>query len=205
MPKIFHITHVQNLDSIVTKGGLLCDRESGTVPAVGIAHAHIKARRARRPVSLAPGGNLSDYVPFYFAPRSPMLYSIHGGFVEGYRGEQADVVHLVSSVERVRVVGLRFVFTDGHADMEISGFFADLEKLDRIDWSIMSETYWHDTDEDGDRKRRRQAEFLVHDFFPLALVEEVGVIRRSVAHRVEQALASAGQVPTISVRRDWYY
>ncbi len=205
MPKVFHITHLQNLHSIVTEGGLVCDRESARVNAVGIAHAHIKERRAQRVVRAGPGGNLCDYVPFYFAPRSPMLYAIHGGFVEGYQGGQAGVIHLVSSVERVRDAGLRFVFTDGHADMEISGFFENLGDLGKIDWSIMSETYWHDTDEDGDRKRRRQAEFLVHQFFPLTLMTEIGVINQAMGRRVEQALGSAGHLPAVTVRRDWYY
>ena len=74
---IFHITHVENLASIIREGGLRCDREAAErgLAEVGIAHQHIKDRRAGRRVPLPPGGTLDDYVPFYFAPRSPMLYS----------------------------------------------------------------------------------------------------------------------------------
>jgi len=42
----------------------------------------------------------------------------------------------------------------------------------------MQARYWSDTNTDNDRKRRRQAEFLVHNFFPLRLVEAVGVRTR---------------------------
>lgn len=33
-------------------------------------------RRATRPVPLAPGGTLGDYIPFYFGTHSVMLYNI---------------------------------------------------------------------------------------------------------------------------------
>lgn len=164
--RIFHITHVDNLAAILAEGGLWCDREAAErgVAEVGIAHQHIKERRARRHVPISPGGTLDDYVPFYFAPRSPMLYSIHGGYVEGYSNGQRSVVHLVSSAEAVSASGAPFVFADGHAELDLSDFFDDLDDLNKIDWKIMKAAYWADTNEDGDRKRRRQAEFLVHRF-----------------------------------------
>ncbi len=105
---IFHVTHVDNLAAIVAEGGLWCDREAADrgVAKIGIAHQHIKERRARRHVPISPGGTLDDYVPFYFAPRSPMLYSIHGGYVEGYSDGQRSVIHLVSSAEAVSATGV---------------------------------------------------------------------------------------------------
>lgn len=45
----------------------------------------------------------------------------------------------------------------------------------------MGERYWNDTPEDGDRKRRRQAEFLVYTSLPWRLIEEIGVISRKAA------------------------
>ncbi len=105
---IYHITHVDNLAAIVAEGGLWCDREAADrgVAKIGIAHQHIKERRARRRVPIGPGGTLDDYVPFYFAPRSPMLFSINGGFVEGYSDGQRSVIHLVSSAEVVSAAGM---------------------------------------------------------------------------------------------------
>ena len=77
---------------------------------------------------------LSDYVPFYFAPRSPMLYAIHKGKVEGYTGGQGEVLHLVSSAESVAGEnGLDYCFTEGHAEIGFSEFFEDLTDLQRID------------------------------------------------------------------------
>lgn len=92
-----------------------------------------------------------------------MLFALHKGYVEGYDQGQTPVVHLVSSVERIRATGHRFVFTDGHATMAFTRFFDEIRHLDQVDWPLMQETYWNDTDEDPDRKRRRQAEFLVYN------------------------------------------
>ncbi|UTW68357.1 DUF4433 domain-containing protein [Anaerobacillus sp. HL2] len=44
-----------------------------------------------------------------------------------------------------------------------------------MDWDVMESKYWFDTDDDPDRKRRRQAEFLVLRHFPLELVLGIGV------------------------------
>ncbi len=205
--EIFHITHVRNLQSIIECGGLYCDRTrlAQRVNSVGIAHNHIKDRRARRPVPTGTGGTLADYVPFYFAPRSPMLYSIHGGFVEQYKEGQAPVLHLTSLAESVADAGLAYAFTEGHAELAYSSFFEDLADLDKVDWPVMKSKWWNDTDEDMDRKRRRQAEFLVHEFFPWNLVTEIGVINATMEQQVNDLLQDVGHKPSVTVRRTWYY
>ncbi len=171
----------------------------------GIAHEHIKNRRAKRPVPTCEGGTLADYVPFYFAPRSPMLYAINGGYVEGYDGGQRPILHLVASVEAISEAGSPFTFTDGHADIFYSEYFDELDDLDKIDWDIMEERYWRDTAEDGDRKRRRQAEFLVHQFLPWNQIVEIGVINIDMAAEVTGIIEVADHKPNVVVRRGWYY
>lgn len=145
-------------------------------------------------------------MPFYFAPRSPMLYAIYRGAVEGYTGGQSEVVHLISSAEAVRDAGLAWVFTDGHAEMApLTEFYDDLRDLDKIDWPLMNARYWHDTDDDPDRKRRRQAEFLVHNFFPWELVSGIGVCDHSAELTVRKAVGNAAHEPELRVAREWYY
>ena len=55
-----------------------------------------------------------------------------------------------------------------------------------IDWELMESKYWHDTDEDNSRKRRRQAEFLIHKFCPWRLVKEIGVMNNDVKIKVQE-------------------
>lgn len=204
---IYHITHKDNLAGIVEEGHLLAQSRMGnsTVTYCNIAHQTIQDRRSQTPVYCGPGGHLHDYVPFYFAPRSPMLYAIKMGNVEGCTARQTDIVHLVSNTESVDEPGLEFVFTDGHAIMTLSDFYDDLDDLDEIDWEIMEAKYWRDTLEDPDRKRRRQAEFLVFGRFHWNLIQEIGVINRRVQSEIDRILAGTGHRPPVSVRPNWYY
>lgn len=207
MTYIYHITSIRNLPGILQDGGLWCDRVvmQQRLAHVSIAHQHIKDRRAHKPVPCGPGGVVADYVPFYFAPRSPMLYVIHKGGVEGYLAGQSPILHLVSSVEAVVTAKCPFVFTDGHAEMDISQFYTELNELDKVDWQILKEKYWNDTLDDGDRKRRRQAEFLVWQFFPFHLISAIGVINPTVAQQVTSLLQSLVKKPVVQVASAWYY
>src|SRR5207249_2603415 len=146
----------------------------------------------------------ADYVPFYFAPRSPMLYVIYRGAVPRYQRGQEEVLHLVSSTERIEEQRLPFVFTDGHAVIKLSRFFDRLEDLEQIDWPLMEDQFWTDTDDDQDRRRRRQAEFLVHHFVPLTCLLGVGTMTEEVARRVKEILGPSSTL-RVKVRRKWYY
>lgn len=207
MPFIFHITHIKNLREILKCGRLWCDNEKikQGLEVKGIAHDHIKLRRQRRLVTVGKQGSVADYVPFYFAERSPMLCAIYNGRIANYKDGQVPVIHLFSSVEKVVAANLPFVFTDGQAEMATSRFFDDVNKLDEIDWEIMRDKLWRDTPEDGDRKRRRQAEFLVHNNFPVSLIGGIGVISEKVKASVEEILKEIGIKMTVVVKRHWYY
>ncbi|MCW2952765.1 MAG: hypothetical protein JWQ48_1935 [Conexibacter sp.] len=172
---------------------------------MSIAHDHIKSVRSTWPVRVARGGTLADYVPFYYAPRSPMLYAISTGHVADYEGGQDEVAHLVLEAEDIAEPG-SFAITDGHAATRLSLQYDDLAALDEaISWPIMSARYWRDTDADGDRKRRRQAEFLAWSLVPFAAVRIIGVRTVEIAERVRASLAGSAHMPEIVVRADWYY
>ena len=130
-----------------------------------------------------------------------MLYTIHKGGVAGYDQGQTPIIHLVSSIEAV-CKARKWAFTEGHADLEYTEFFDDLKHLDRIDWRIMTATYWSNSDEE---RRRRQAEFLVHDSCPWSCFHEVGVIDAATAERVNQILKAAKHQPAVDVKKAWYY
>ena len=214
MALVYHITHMKNLAGIVAADGLCCDRirEERQVHSVKIAHQHIKDRRKRRAVkslagkAVAAGGNLCDYVPFYFAPRSPMLYAIDKGNVEGYQEGQNPIVHLVTSTENLQSMNRPIAFTNGHAEIDYTEFSEDLSQLDKlVDWTIMASTYWNETLEHPDRKRKRQAEFLVHEFVPWTTIELIGVIDKRVAEEITTALENSSHRPLVVVERAWYF
>jgi len=76
-PKIYHIVHIDNLASIVNDGclwpdSIMIQRQGGA----GIGNSEIKTDRLRLPVPCNPGMTVGQCVPFYFCPRSVMLYVI---------------------------------------------------------------------------------------------------------------------------------
>lgn len=79
-PLIYHITHVDTLAQMVSDGALCSDAVmvARGGPAVSIGMSTIKLRRLRElPVKCHPGDYVGEYVPFYFCPRSIMLYLLH--------------------------------------------------------------------------------------------------------------------------------
>lgn len=205
MTQIYHITHINNLENITSSGFLLPDNQvQGTgIQNINIGHRHIKERRARREIRVSSGGVLADYVPFYFAPRSPMLYVIHSGGIEEYSDGQTPILHLVADLEIVVNAGKGYCFTDRHADLAWAKFYEDVQQLEHVvDWNIMQQRYWSNTDED---REKRQAEFLVYQNFEWTFVQKIGVISAEIAHQVGTILEFADHQPQIEVMSNWYY
>lgn len=204
---IYRIVHINNLGRIVDAEGLVCEnrRPFFEEDFHSIAHRNIQQRRHHTSVPCGPGGTIHDYVPWYFGTRSPMLYANHRGNVPTNTDGQQAIIYLVSTVEAVVAAGLPFVFTDGHAIMFNSVFYDDLARLDQIDWPLMSAQYWHDTDDDPDRSRRKQAEFLVHSAFPWSLVHEIGVYDEGRLQEVRSSLQGRTHQPTVRLKRAWYF
>ena len=78
-PKIYHVVHVDRLASIVHDGCLWSDSViiDHQHPGTTIGMGSIKQRRLALPVDCHPGTFVGEFVPFYFCPRSIMLYVIH--------------------------------------------------------------------------------------------------------------------------------
>lgn len=75
---LVHFTHERNLPSMIQFEKLLSDtaaQAAGSI-SVEVGHRDVKSRRRDMQVDVDPGGCPADYFPFYFAPRSPMLYVI---------------------------------------------------------------------------------------------------------------------------------
>jgi len=204
---VAHFTHLDNLARIAVEG-LQCDSGAPGGPCITeVGEPSIKARRRRRRVRVEPGGVVADYVPFYFAARSPMLFAIHAGGVPSFVGDSHDVVYLMSTVENLQEAGLSLVFTDRNAVLELARHSAQVSDLDTlVDWELMRARYWADTDADPDRKERRMAECLVHLGVPWSAVTNIAVFDDARAARARQILDSLAVDGTpISVRPDFYF
>ncbi len=105
-PKIFHITHVYNLRQIIAAGGIWSDakRLELNLNCQIVGMSKIKQRRLRDVVvQCYPNTHVGDYVPFYFCPRSVMLYILHKGNHPDvqYSGGQGPMIHLQGDMATV--------------------------------------------------------------------------------------------------------
>jgi hypothetical protein len=209
-PKIYHITHVDNLAAIAASECLLSDRAmlDRDEPAQLIGMGEIKRRRVEQlEVHCHPGTKVGDYVPFYYCPRSVMLYVLHcANHPElTYRGGQGPIVHLEADLHAVirwtEEKSVRWAIALSNAGARYTEFRASVGALHELDWeSIASRDF-----RPADVQERKQAEFLVHESFPFALVERIGVQSESTRISTATALRNAKHVPAIEVRPEWYF
>jgi hypothetical protein len=207
-PKLYHIVHMDKLPLIVADGQLLCDaviaQRAGGGTTIGMGH--IKARRLTLSLESKPGLCVGDCVPFYFCPRSVMLYLIymHNHPDLAYQGGQDPIVHLELDLHRVvewaEAQGLRWAFTLSNAGARYVEDRCDLDQLDEINWQAVQARLWAGALMDG-----KQAEFLMERGVSWELVERIGVISNGMGQRTGAAIAQAAHQPTIEVKRDWYY
>lgn len=208
-PFLYHITPVDNLPSIAGDGVLWPEAtmDSRGGPPVMIGISKIKKRRLTLPVPCHPGTCVGDYVPFYFCPRSVMLYLIHRGNHPdlGYRDGQGKIVHLETNLHSVvawaNSVNCPWAFSLSNAGAYYTQFDCSISGLDRLDWAAIANTDFRHPDV----QESKQAEFLVHKSFPWSLVTRVGVYSREVQTAAYRAIQSGSHRPAIEVMPNWYY
>ncbi len=208
-PKLYHIIHVDKLASIVADGHLLCDAEMMNRKNAGttIGMSKIKQRRLELDLVSRPGLKVGRCVPFYYCPRSVMLYLLYQGNHPEleYRGGQGPIVHLELDLDRVvtwaEERGLRWAITLSNAGAYGFEDRSGLDALGEIDWDSIRATDWRDPDV----KHRKQAECLIEREVDWALVERIGVYSMQVGQQALAAIGEAPHQPRVEVVRHWYY
>ena len=186
---------------------MLSDSQVADRPNAGtmIGMPHIKERRLRKALSSHPEFRVGDCVPFYFCPRSVMLFVISRRTSRDlpYRGGQELIVHLEADLREAVAWaaqnGRRWAFTASNAGSEHFVDYADLRDLEHINWGAVEAAYWADV------REAKQAEFLLERSFPWRLVARIGCRSRTVQREVRRRLMAADAQPPVEVRADWYY
>lgn len=171
-----------------------------------IGMSAIKQRRLRElMLSSHPGLYVGACVPFYFCPRSVMLFMIHRANDPGlgYRGGQGPIIHLETDLQTcvtwAQLNRNRWAFTLSNAGSTYFEDRSDLERLTEIDWEAVKAREW------TSRKEGKQAEFLLESRFPWHLVERIGVQSKAIYTQAAHSLAVADHRPKLEIKPDWYY
>ncbi|UOD51589.1 DUF4433 domain-containing protein [Orrella daihaiensis] len=213
-PKIFHIVHVDRLASIVSDGYLWCDarmtKRNGMGTVIGMPT--IKRRRLTElTLRSHPGLRVGQCVPFYFCAKSVMLYLLHRANQPNliYRGGQEPILHLQADLElAVKWADSnkkRWAFTLSNAGAAYFEDRAHLSALSELDWKSIATNFWGGPRVDRSVKERKQAEFLVEECFPWALVQRIVVQNRRTYGLVVSVLDRTAHRPKVDIKPDWYY
>jgi hypothetical protein len=201
---IFRITHIENVAWLLANG-LHCRAADCLDPNYHeIGNAELIAKRADRIIPIAPGGTLSDYIPFYFTPYTPMMLNIKTGYGGIKQTPMRDIAILVSSLRKLSEMGIRFVFSDRHAYLRAAEFSSDLNDLDRIDWETLEARDFKRDPNDFEKVERYQAEALVHKHLPIAAL--LGIVCYGEPQRERLTSSAQSAVLTVDIKAlpGWY-
>jgi hypothetical protein len=204
--RIFRITHIDNVPWMLDHG-LVCRASNLADPNfIIIGIPDLIAKRKDHPVPIAPGGRLSEYVPFYFTPASIMLLNIKTGKNGVVQRSQSDIAILVSSLHKLRELGVPFVFTNGHASLQETDYFSDIADLDKLDWGILQRRdFKRDPENDPGKVGRYQAEALAHRRVPVSALLGIACYDLKAKAKLDAEIRKRNIAIKTAARPDWYF
>ena len=198
---IFRIVHRNNIGPVLNEG-CHCRSKMDGAKYVEIGNPELIQKRIGRVVPCGPGGTLSDYVPFYFTPYSPMLYNIKTGYNGIQKRPMRDILILVSSLHHLVKLGVPFVFSDRHAYLRFAQFSNDLADLNWIIWpTLQVRDFKRD---DSDKFEKYQAEALVHKHVPLSALLGILCYDSIVQAEVKADAEKVGAKIKVETGRKWF-
>jgi len=153
---IFHMTNIENLESILQHGLLSTnEKENLGIEHSSIANENIQRRRSTMEVPCEPFGSVHDYVPFYFCSREPMLLSV----INRKNIDQQFIIYLAVKIEILDHADV--VFTNASANTASPPeFYNDPTELSNLKWDLVDSPKWSfslDSDRHG-----KMAEALIY-------------------------------------------
>ncbi len=201
---IFRITHVRNIPWIL-ENGIHCRNALEKDPNfVNIGNLELIDKRQTKNVPLFPYGTLSDYVPFYFTPFSPMMYNIHTGYGVPQKSN-SDIVILVSSLRNLAEQGQNFIYTDRHAYLATANYYTTLSGLKNIDWSILQNRDFKRNIDDPEKVERYQAEALIYKRLQIDSLIGMVCYTDELKDQLNAQALERGFNLDIKVMRNWYF
>jgi len=202
---LYRITHIENLNYILRNGIFTRESPNFDPNYINIGDASLINYRKSLDACDPPGGKLSEYVPFYLGPRSPMLYQIAKGYEDIIKYPQEKIVYLISSFNQVKMHNLPYFFTDGNARSETTNNYTAEDDFEKLDWTTIYSTYWKSDETDLLRKQKKQSEFLVKEHLPVTGLDFIGVFNNVAEQNVLHLLKELNLKIPIKISPDKLY
>jgi hypothetical protein len=211
--RIFRIVHRDNVRWILQNGVHCSSSKKKDAAYVSIGNTDIIRMRTTRQVPVQPGGTLSDYVPFYFTPYSPMAYNIKTGFNGIRKRDNAEIVIFFSSLPRLIEHQVPFLYADRHAYMAAARFSSDAGNADRtsvghlmrIDWPILQARDFQRDNDDPGKMERYQAEALVHKQMPISALAGIACYNDATVTTITNLCKALNVQIKVLPKPAWYF
>jgi hypothetical protein len=202
---IFRITHIDNVPWMLANGLHCCNSNCLDPSFRQIGNPDLIDKLATRAVPIAPHGRLSDYVPFYFTPHTPMLLNIRTGYSGVMKTPMPDIAVIVTSLHKAVEEGLKFVFTDRHAYVQTARFFRDIRELNEIDWKLLRKRDFKRNPDDPGKCERYQAEALIYKVVPVSALLGIACHGPDQQERLKKEVSRLSLPTKVVVRQNWYF
>lgn len=201
---IWRIVHQSNISWILDNGLYSANSDILAPNYEPIGNSELIQKRNQRTIPIAPYGTLSDYIPFYFTPFSPMMYNIHTG--RGVKQRRNDeIIILVSSLPQLAQDHVPFVFSDRHAYTQFAEFYDQAEDLNRIDWPLIQQRNFQRNPDDPEQIERYQAEALVYKHLPVESLLGMVCYTDKIKLQLEQAVQVRSLALEVHKMTQWYF
>lgn len=205
---IYRIMHIDNLEFILKAGNLTNKFSEAANPNyVGIGEAELIGKRENQTISTTDVGNehnpSNDFLPFYFHPKSVMLYRIQTGHKVTKRAPE-DIVYVVYKLDKI-IDSVEYLFTDGHGYASFTSWYENIENLLHLDIRDIKRDQWNNTEDDPDRKRRKQAEFWVKQPMSLDCIKGIATYDDDTRKKVKEMCAYYQKKIEVKTKPNYYY
>jgi hypothetical protein len=210
MPKpseiwLYRMTHIDNLPHILRHGLVVAASPNADPNFRAIGDRSLIGVRKDLDAPNPPGGKFSEYIPFYLGHRSPMLYQIATGFEGVEKIPQSDIVYIVVNHQCILQNGLDWFYTDGHARHGMTRFYTDEKGFDELDWDSIYAAQWRNTEDDPDRQRKKQAEYMVKPNVPVTCFAYFLTFDERSKQKVESLQSVAQTAIPVKISKQAYY
>jgi len=158
--RIFHITHISNLESILIDG---LYSHNNAHKYLNISNMEVNARRNK--AEKHHNHNIHDYVPLYFNPRNAMLYQKENEF-------KNEIVIL--EIDKSIINQNYTLFCKGNAARSDVDVTPSKIKVEKFPWNVINSKYWsHNGIIDGKKKSLMMSECLVYKHIPPLFIKHI--------------------------------
>ena len=190
--RVYHVTHINNLESIFTEGQLVA---AASIDGSIFDVSSPLTRELRSSATLSTGEPVDRYVPFSLVPESTSWRELRAGAAESRwstAARAATPTEFVFLVSTLRALGDNVILADGDAAATLTRCATDQTAIARTLGNLRADELTAD------------AEVLVHGSVAFDDFQLVGVASDKARERVRALLHNASFTTKVAVYPPWF-